>query len=102
TGRAAIVPVSLLCGYARAAGAGDGVSPGASSAEIALASLTALAFCLIFGMAGLLAFALAAAAAWIILRLLLRRLGGYTGDGLGAIEQAAEITVLITLAGACA
>jgi len=32
--------------------------------------------------------------------LLMRRLGGYTGDGLGAIQQCAEIAVLCTLAGA--
>jgi adenosylcobinamide-GDP ribazoletransferase len=35
----------------------------------------------------------AAMAAWM-----LRRLGGYTGDGLGAMEQAAEAAMLLTLA----
>jgi adenosylcobinamide-GDP ribazoletransferase len=35
----------------------------------------------------------AAMAVWM-----LRRLGGYTGDGLGAMEQAAEAAMLLTLA----
>jgi len=39
-------------------------------------------------------------AAWFFLKRLETRLGGYTGDGLGAMEQIAEIVILITLAGA--
>lgn len=37
---------------------------------------------------------------WLFLKRLEKRLGGYTGDGLGAMEQIAEMTILITLAGA--
>jgi adenosylcobinamide-GDP ribazoletransferase len=33
---------------------------------------------------------------------LIRRLCGYTGDGLGAVEQVAEIAALVVLAGAWA
>ncbi|CAM3756631.1 adenosylcobinamide-GDP ribazoletransferase [Roseateles saccharophilus] len=43
----------------------------------------------------LLAFAATAAVAWAMQRWLKRRLGGYTGDGLGATEQLAEIAVLL-------
>ncbi len=48
---------------------------------------------------GLAAFAAAALAAAAMLAVLMRRLGGYTGDGLGAVQQAAEIAALATLAG---
>ena len=49
---------------------------------------------------GVIALSLAYLASWLFLKRLEKRLGGYTGDGLGAIEQIAEITILITLAGA--
>ncbi len=49
---------------------------------------------------GIIALALACLIAWFFLKRLEHRLGGYTGDGLGALEQIAEITILITLAGA--
>lgn len=49
---------------------------------------------------GIISFALAILVAWLFLKRLEHRLGGYTGDGLGAMEQLAEITILITLAGA--
>ncbi|HEY9105671.1 MAG TPA: adenosylcobinamide-GDP ribazoletransferase, partial [Roseateles sp.] len=41
------------------------------------------------------ALAAAAAAALLMRQWLQRRLGGYTGDGLGATEQFAEIAVLL-------
>jgi adenosylcobinamide-GDP ribazoletransferase len=37
--------------------------------------------------------------AWLFFLRLNQRLGGYTGDGLGAMQQIAEITALIVLAG---
>lgn len=49
---------------------------------------------------GFVALCFAYITAWLFLKRLEHRLGGYTGDGLGAIEQIAEITILITLAGA--
>ena len=49
---------------------------------------------------GAIALLLACLIAWLFLKHLEKRLGGYTGDGLGAMEQLAEITILITLAGA--
>ena len=38
-------------------------------------------------------------AAALMLVILVRRLGGYTGDGLGAVQQLAEIAALTVLAG---
>ena len=48
--------------------------------------------------AALAATAGAAFAAWRMLALLRRRLGGYTGDGLGATQQVTEVAALLALA----
>ncbi|WP_204309027.1 adenosylcobinamide-GDP ribazoletransferase, partial [Citrobacter freundii] len=45
----------------------------------------------------LLSLVAAAAVAALMRQWLMRRLGGYTGDGLGATEQLAEIAVLLAL-----
>ncbi|HET9644175.1 MAG TPA: adenosylcobinamide-GDP ribazoletransferase [Burkholderiaceae bacterium] len=50
----------------------------------------------------ILALAAAMLVAWSIRRWVRRRLGGYTGDTLGATEQLAEAAVLLTLAAAWA
>ena len=47
---------------------------------------------------GLAALAADYAAGALALACLNRRLGGYTGDGLGAMEQAGEIAALLVLA----
>jgi len=59
----------------------------------------AIAFCMGWFW-GIVALILGWIAAWIFLKRLETRLGGYTGDGLGAMEQIAEIVILVTLAGA--
>ncbi|MEO0327517.1 MAG: adenosylcobinamide-GDP ribazoletransferase [Pseudomonadota bacterium] len=51
------------------------------------------------GLTGLVAAAFGFGIAWCFLKFLETRLGGYTGDGLGGMEQLAEITILIALAG---
>lgn len=103
--------------FARAAAVGVMVSlPYGGDAEHAKAKPLALAvaprnFGLALGWCGLLALALAglgvtalrlalalaaaAVVAWAMRQWLRRRLGGYTGDGLGATEQLAEIAVLL-------
>lgn len=48
---------------------------------------------------GVIALLMGFVTSWLFLKRLEHRLGGYTGDGLGAMEQIAEITILITLAG---
>jgi adenosylcobinamide-GDP ribazoletransferase len=85
--------------YARQGPAARDIAGGVTRAEALWAVLVALAAAfLALGLASALAAALAAIvgaaamAAWM-----LRRLGGYTGDGLGAMEQAAEVAVFLTL-----
>lgn len=112
------VAALLAChAFARAAAVGVMVSlPYGGDADHAKAKPLALAvaprnFAIALGWCGLLAAALAAggvapvrlalatvaaaATALLMRRWLKRRLGGYTGDGLGATEQLAEIAVLL-------
>jgi len=61
----------------------------------------ALAFLLLLGkgfFVALLAPAAAIAAAWFASRWIAQRIGGYTGDTLGAVQQKAEIAVLVVAA----
>ena len=69
--------------------------PGAGAAQVA-AGLAALAL-LPWGGHGLAAGVLVVGALWAIGRLARARLGGQTGDVLGAVQQAAEIAVLAAL-----
>ncbi|SFH68924.1 adenosylcobinamide-GDP ribazoletransferase [Albimonas pacifica] len=98
-GRAAMIPAIRFAGYARAEGAAasvaGGMPGGAFPASVLLAALVCGAAA---GWAGLAALAAAYLAATAVLARLLRRLGGYTGDGLGAMEQAGEIAALLVLA----
>ncbi len=77
----------------------DGLSAGvgavpAASARVAL-GLGALALVAALGILGaLLAAAALGAAFWWLRRACLSRIGGQTGDVLGALEQIAEATVL--------
>ncbi|MCH8167393.1 MAG: adenosylcobinamide-GDP ribazoletransferase [Proteobacteria bacterium] len=100
-GRAAMVPATALASYARPEGLGRGVA-GASGVEVAAALGTALVLGLAGGWPGLLALGLALALAGGFLFYLVRRVGGYTGDGLGAMAQLGEIAVMVVLAGAWA
>jgi len=52
-----------------------------------------------FGASGLVALALALAVALLAARFLTARVGGITGDVLGAVVEVAELTVLLTVAG---
>ena len=54
---------------------------------------------LAFGASGLVALALALAVALLAARFLAARVGGITGDVLGAIVELAELTVVLTVAG---
>ena len=97
--RGLLAPVPLLAAYARPQGLGGamgGVRP--ADALAALAVTVALPVALA-GWSGLAALAVSALAAAAVLALLVRRLGGYTGDGLGAIQQVAEIAMLVSFAG---
>ncbi|MFO7854746.1 MAG: adenosylcobinamide-GDP ribazoletransferase [Paracoccaceae bacterium] len=95
-GRAAMLLAPAGTPYARPAGLGAPLQPlpkATLPAALALAALLALPA----GLPGLLAFAAALAAAALVLAGLRARLGGWTGDGLGAMEQAGEIAALLTL-----
>ena len=101
-GRAMMVPATALASYARAEGVGSLVASGAGGIEVAVALGLALFLAVLAGWAGVLALVLAIAVASVFLAVLVRRIGGYTGDGLGALAQLGEITVMVTLAGAWA
>ena len=53
----------------------------------------------VFGASGLVALVLALAVALLAARFLVARVGGLTGDILGAVVELAELTVLLTVAG---
>jgi adenosylcobinamide-GDP ribazoletransferase len=101
-GRATMVPATVLASYARREGLGRSLVGGASGVELAAALGTALVLGLIGGWPGLLALVLALAVAGGFLLYMVRRVGGYTGDGLGAMAQLGEIVVMVVLAGAWA
>ncbi|MEO1490832.1 MAG: adenosylcobinamide-GDP ribazoletransferase [Pseudomonadota bacterium] len=98
--RGMIPPVLAFGRYARA----DGLARSAADVtrgEAAFAVATAVLIAMVLGPSlGLGALAAAIIAASVMVALLFRRLGGYTGDGLGAVQQVAEISVLIFLAAA--
>jgi len=85
--------------YARTDGLGTSVAKGIEEGRfwliITIAVLLGLA---LGGMVGLISAIMALLAAWLFLVYLKHRLGGYTGDGLGAMQQIAEITVLVVMA----
>ena len=83
----------------RPAGPGSLVAGGIPGNELIAAIANALAIALVFGGFSGLAAALAGlVAATVALLGFERRIGGYTGDALGGMEQTAEIAVLVMLA----
>ncbi|MEM6904449.1 MAG: adenosylcobinamide-GDP ribazoletransferase, partial [Pseudomonadota bacterium] len=97
--RGLMVPATRLARYARPSGTAQGVGAGAGTGEILLALAPGLIVAASVAPQTLVAVALGAGAGAVILGLLVRRLGGYTGDGLGAIQQAAEVMIMVALAG---
>lgn len=96
--RTAILPALAFSSYARKEGLGSTVSDGISSTQLAMTLAVALLFAILLGgVAGLFAAILAVAAAFAVLKYLEARLGGYTGDGLGAMQQIAEIIIMLAL-----
>ena len=98
-GRLAIVLLLVFLKPARADGLGVTVASPPRGAILAAVLLSAIiVFLHLPIVVAVLAFAVTAAAAGGVALLAKRRIGGYTGDVLGAGEQIAEMTVLITLA----
>ena len=92
--------VSRLCStlvlagldYARPAGKASAFTQRLRAGDLALAALPALLACLLLPpVPVLIAVALALAVTYGLARMFKRRLGGYTGDCLGAVQQAAEL-----------
>ena len=98
--RSAIVIALATATYARDNGLASSVAAGVNKQVLVLllAGCAVVSF-LIDGFAGIIAALSAFVGAWLFLIKLKSRLGGYTGDGLGAMQQIAEITVLLVLAG---
>ncbi|MEM1316015.1 MAG: adenosylcobinamide-GDP ribazoletransferase [Pseudomonadota bacterium] len=95
SGRAAIALAACSAPYVRRDGMGRFAETTLGNAGIAVG--VAALFALSAGAHGLLALIFALIAGQAVLFYLRKRLGGWTGDGLGAIEQAAEVTALVVL-----
>lgn len=97
-GRSAIVALLLSTPYVRPGGMGSALTAHLPRAAAVLVMLLVAAGGLYAGKAGALALVVAVAA-WLALRwMMLRRLGGMTGDTLGAVVELTEVAVLIALA----
>ncbi len=98
--RAAISLAMQFSTSVRPQGLGNSVEDGMPEHGFAACAAVTLVIALLFGgFWGILAVAAGYGTAWLVLLWLNHRLGGYTGDGLGAMEQVAEITILLALAG---
>lgn len=104
----ALIPAALLAGhtfsrfcattllhgldYVRETGKAKALTSRIGRGELLFAALPALlALCLLPPRAALLACLVAACATWCLARMFKRRIGGYTGDCLGAVQQLAEV-----------
>ncbi len=96
----AMIPAAMQ-GLAPARADGLGAGAGTPDASTAAAAGIGLLIAVVgLGLGGALAAATAAvAASWAVAAVARRALGGYTGDVLGAIQQAAEIAILLAAAG---
>ncbi|MGB0506602.1 MAG: adenosylcobinamide-GDP ribazoletransferase [Pikeienuella sp.] len=100
TARASMVLILRFGTYARPSGAADSAASGVEIDETAMAIGLALLIALILGgPTGLMVSIGAFILSFIWLKWLTRKIGGYTGDGLGAAEQISQIFILIALAG---
>lgn len=99
--RAMLAPVMISGHFARTRQLATAITGGVEGGEALVAIFLALAVSMIAGpAAAMLAVAAGAVAALLVLAFIMRRFGGYTGDGLCAIQQASEICILIALAAA--
>jgi adenosylcobinamide-GDP ribazoletransferase len=97
--RGSIAAALNLSPYARKNGTGALVSHGISRTELARTLAVAVLLAMLFGgWAGLFAALAGIAAAALLHWRIAGRLGGYTGDTLGAMEQVCEIAILVVLA----
>ena len=98
--RSAMALAMRFSKYARQEGLGKMVEGKVSNSDAFTALATPLLFAIVLAqITGFAASFFAYIAAVAFLLILKKRLGGFTGDGLGAMQQTAEITALIILAG---
>ncbi len=96
--RGAITPALAFSSYARNSGAASTVDQGIDISRWVLVLVVTLGIAAIAGgWSGTVAALLGMGAATLVLVYAGRRIGGYTGDVLGAMEQIAEIVILIAL-----
>ena len=97
--RAAIALALRFSSYARREGTGSLVAAGISTEKVVVTATVALVIAaLLGGLPGTAALVAGFAAAALVLLIMERRIGGYTGDVLGAMQQVAEIAAIIVLA----
>ena len=98
-GRSALLAVFLTTPYVRAGGLGQALADHLPrKAGWWVLGLSALACVLLLGYAGLWALALAAVGFVWLRRVMMRRLGGTTGDTAGALLELLEVLMLVGLA----
>ncbi|WP_091638236.1 adenosylcobinamide-GDP ribazoletransferase [Lysobacter sp. cf310] len=95
--RAALTLAFVSTPYARSGGIGSALVDAPRAAAVASLLLSAAA-CALAGWRGALALAVSAASFWLWRRACLRRLQGMTGDTCGALAEAIEAVVLVSLA----
>jgi len=81
--------------YARTDGKAGPIAGGVGALELAVAGVFGLLPLLLLGGRAIAALLMAGGLAWGMARWFRRRLGGYTGDGLGAVQQVTEVAVLL-------
>ena len=97
--RSAMTAAMQLSSYVRKEGLGKQVDYELPENGFVIATGMALAVALLLGgLGGLLAVLIAYVTAWGLVKYFEHRLGGYTGDSLGAIQQVSEIAILVALA----
>ncbi len=99
TGRTAMVIAAAMSRATRTEGLGKRFAGAELRLDAAFCIAVPLALSLFAGWAGLLALPVGILAGWLILFCAERRIGGYTGDVLGAVGIAAELGALVVLTG---
>lgn len=98
--RGAITTALAFSNYARSKGTGSLVADGIGVPQWIVTITISILLCVLFaGWAGALSAIAALIAAALFLRHFVSRIGGYTGDALGAMQQITEIACLLALAG---
>lgn len=97
-GRAALLALFLCTPYVRAGGLGQALADHLPRRSARLVLLACVGACwLLAGLTGLWAVLVAAVAFFALRQLMMRRLGGTTGDTAGALLELVELVVLIAL-----